>query len=147
MIKNEQLDFIKINCPKLPKEEISIIYNKVRDYMLLNGNILKNEALLVVINNILIKTNLQKIEKLEDCVLIKKNIIFNEHTNTIIEENINILFGPFCKTKYKFYMRTNYKSYFYSFLKNACIELGYELICSKTKNEKYISIKKNDINL
>lgn len=143
MIKNEHIDFIKTNCTKLPREEIDHIYNIMSNYLKTNDITIRIQSLILIINKIFEKINLQTITKLEDFTFVKKNIFFSKDNDKVIEENIDILFGPFCKTKYKYYMRTNYKSYFYSFLKNACAEIGYELVSSKLKKDIHCSILKN----
>lgn len=142
MNKNEHIDFIKLNCAKLPKEEIERIYISMSNYLKINDTAMKEQALLFIINKLFEKNNLKTISKLEDFIFVKKDTFFYKDSDKVIEDNVDILFGPFCKTKHKFYMRTNYKSYFYSFFKNACSEIGYEFVSVKLKKEIYCSITK-----
>lgn len=143
MSLNTEIEFIRDKIVNLPSTEIIKIYSIIADHFLHNNYIEKVKSILLIINMIFKQINKAEITKLDEFCYIKKSEFFTEESNKIVEENIHILFGPFCKTKYKYYMRASYKKYFYSFLRNACLEVGYELINIKIKKETHLSISKN----
>lgn len=136
---SEKIDYIRSYCYCLTETEINAIYKQMCDVLAEN----KKKALTIIINKILVDINRPEIEELEQVKIIEKNHLSSKSTEKIVENNINVLFGPFCKNSYNYHTRSTYKHFFYTFLKKACGEIRYTLLLHNKKKVTFVSFLKN----
>lgn len=137
---SEQIEYIKLHCSHAPEPDIHNMYTLIHDSLIEK----KTTAFLSILNKILVSIKRPEIKNLTELSFIEKNNLVSKSTEKIVDENIDILFGPFCKNSYNFYMRTNYKHFFLVFLRKACVEINYSLISYKKKNITCVSFIKNN---
>lgn len=116
------------------------------------SNYVKEKKVIIVkiLNKILINNNLDTIKKIKEFTAVKKEHILLKKNDNIINEMEEEIFSIFKKATLSYHMKNRFKSYLFVLLKNACNDIGYDIIsfkknikeADKVKNCTYICILK-----